>query len=598
MQFSQLTYFRAKHFEKHIDNALGRTHRRRQFQRFATTNMTKRKRVDDNGQRLQSKRVRSDLFCQLELSKLSDELVLKILTYLPVADLAVVQRFVNYSFRQCTSLTPYRVSTRLKRLAGDSELWKQKYYARWVRPRVLRIPGLKDTDSPTGAPRYSSKLAKWLDQGHLIQRGMETDWKRQYRLRYNWWRGSCKVRELELEVVAPPVPPILVKFHQGIIYTLDAETGLRAWTARSQSLALATRSLTSLSSPRAIPTALGLDVTLEKANRYQVSVGLDDGSFHLYTFELASNSFQFKYSHPSSSNGAITAIATAGPYVLTMSLEKILSLYQFSTSEAKTAEHIFDHPQLLASLRSDMAYTPLSLSIRTSSVGIVACVAYAFSRLNLGWAVGLQELRLTREGETLGSRLTSTAEVGSTSFQSIKDQHSSVLTRSAASQPFALHPQSMARPTSLSYSHPYLLASLPDNTLMIYLVTSDAEKLTITTGRRLWGHTSSVSGAEVSGRGKAVSVSTKGNEIRVWELEEVITSTSNRKPSVQITPERQDLAFVAGAIARRGDGLGLALHDMQRELAFTRSWVGFDDEQVVVLGERCRRQILSCYDFT
>jgi hypothetical protein len=133
---------------------------------------------------------------------------------------------------------------------------------------------------------------------------------------------------------------------------------------------------------------------------------------------------------------------------------------------------------------------------------------------------------------------------------------------------------------------------------MIYLVMSDTDKLDITAGRRLWGHTSSVSGAEVSGRGKAVSVSTKGNEIRVWELEDVITSTSCRKASIQIRAEKPDLTAMREAIARRGDGLGLALDDMQRELALTRSWVGFDDEQVVVLGERCRRQILLCYDFT
>ena len=484
----------------------------------------------------------------------------------------------------------------MRRLAGDSELWKQKYYARWVRPRVLRIPGLKETESSSNALHYSSKLAKWLDHGHLIQQGMDTDWKRQYRLRYNWWRGSCKVRELE--VAEPLVPSILVKFHQGIIYTLDAETGLRAWTARSQLCPLATQPLTLLSNQRAVPTSLGLDASLERADQCQLSVGLEDGSFHLYIFDRASGSFEFKYSHAPSSNGAITAIATAWPYVLTMSHDKILSLYQFSQNSTIMTQDTFEHPQLLASLKSDMAYTPLSLSIRTSSIGIVACIAYAFSRLNLGWAVGLQELRLTKEGGSVGSRLASTVEVGSTSFQSIKDQHCSVLARSAASQPFALHPQLMARPSSLSYSHPYMLASLPDNTLMLYLVISDTEKLTITAGRRLWGHTSSISGAEVSGRGKAVSVSKLGSEIRVWELEDVITSTSSRKPSIRINPEKQDLGVVAGAIARRGDGIGLAFHDMQRELALTRSWVGFDDEQVVVLGERCRRQILSCYDFT
>ena len=360
---------------------------------------------------------------------------------------------------------------------------------------------------------------------------------------------------------------------------------------------LAEKNLSTSGSQGSIPTSLGVDISSDSSNRSCIAVGLEDGSFQLYTFDLSSRRFCFKYLHPGSSNGAITAVATAMPYVLTISQNKVLSLYHFC-AEAMANDATLQDPQLLASLKSDMAYTPISLSIRTSSSDIVACIAYAFSRLHLGWAVGIQELRLTTDGTTVGSRLTSTAELGASSFQSIKDQHFSISARSTSSQPFALHPQSTARPSSLSYSHPYLLASLPDNTLMIYLVMSDADKLTITAGRRLWGHTSSVSGAEVSGRGKAVSVSTKGSEIRVWELEDVITSSTNRKPSIRITPGKADWNVVAEAIAKRGDGLGLALHDMQKELALTRSWVGFDDEQVVVLGERYERQIISCYDFT
>jgi hypothetical protein len=57
--------------------------------------MTKRKRPDEDSQHAPSKRFRSDIPCQLELSKLSDELVLKILTYLPVEDLTVAQRCVT-----------------------------------------------------------------------------------------------------------------------------------------------------------------------------------------------------------------------------------------------------------------------------------------------------------------------------------------------------------------------------------------------------------------------------------------------------------------------------------------------------------------------
>jgi hypothetical protein len=60
--------------------------------------MTKRKRPGDNEQQGPSKRIRSGSFSKLELSKLSDELVLKILTYLPVEDLAVAQRCVASPF--------------------------------------------------------------------------------------------------------------------------------------------------------------------------------------------------------------------------------------------------------------------------------------------------------------------------------------------------------------------------------------------------------------------------------------------------------------------------------------------------------------------
>jgi len=59
--------------------------------------MTKRKRPGDDEQKCPSKRIRSESFPQLELSKLSDELVLKILTYLPIEDLAVAQRCVTSS---------------------------------------------------------------------------------------------------------------------------------------------------------------------------------------------------------------------------------------------------------------------------------------------------------------------------------------------------------------------------------------------------------------------------------------------------------------------------------------------------------------------
>jgi hypothetical protein len=483
-----------------------------------------------------------------------------------------------------------RVSHRFQRLAGDSELWKEKYYARWVRPRALRIPGAKDATASSKAFRYSSKLAKWLDEGHLVQHGRKTDWKRQYRLRDNWCRGHCKVREVE--VADPPAPPVLVKIHQGIIFTADARSGLRAWTTKVKPQLIASQTLQLSAAKTGCPTSLDVDNRVSKS--VNVCVGLEDGSFRIY--QLGPAGFSLRYVHSPSTNGAISAITMFFPYLLTMSEKRILSLYRFSAHQ-ETVEKLPD-PQLLASLTSGNVFAPISLSIRPVNHGLIASIAYAFGRLSSGWSVGLQELRMTEDGDPLDSRLTSSLEPDVTSFHSIKDQDATISARSAASQPFVLHPQTMARPTALSYSHPYLLASLPDNTLMTYLVTSNAERLEITPGRRLWGHTSSVSGVQVSDRGKAVSVSARGSEIRVWELEDLISASFQRRTSVCIKPVRQDLAVLTDAINRRGHGLGLANPEMQAELALRRSWVGFDEEQVVVLGEQCRRQILSCYDFT
>ena len=163
--------------------------------------------------------------------------------------------------------------------------------------------------------------------------------------------------------------------------------------------------------------------------------------------------------------------------------------------------------------------------------------------------------------------------------------------------------------SSLSYSHPYLLASHPDNTLTLYLVTSTSSSLSISPGSRLWGHTSSVSGAHVGGRGKAVSVSSHGDELRVWELEGGMASSTVRKRlvtrelSVRIRPEEgfssKNLDVLSNAISQRGPGLGLALEHKFEDLSVTRGWVGFDEENVIVLREKSQgSQALVVYDFS
>lgn len=151
----------------------------------------------------------------------------------------------------------------------------------------------------------------------------------------------------------------------------------------------------------------------------------------------------------------------------------------------------------------------------------------------------------------------------------------------------------MRAPNSLSYSGCYILAGLSDNTLMVYTVTSTTDKLEINVGRRLWGHTSAVSAAEVTSTGKAVSISAKSDEMRYWELEDLLTGYSQQKTSTAILP----LQKLNDAIKNRGEGLGLAVKEVNRETDFIRRGISFDDEQAVVIGQRGHGQIISCFDF-
>lgn len=499
------------------------------------------------------------------------------------------------------------MSRRLSGITSDSQIWKQHYYNRFVRPRAIRLPGLREAPQ-TGHLYFSSKLSKWLDEDNLVKRGKETNWKRQYRLRDNWSKGSCDIAEIPVSE-QPPRPPLLVRFHDGVLITVDANGGLRAWTAKEERQLLASASVNVKDgSP---PTSLAVDTTGEDgSNIMRLAVGLEDGSFIVYRLEKESWTFHEDYSHARSSNGQLTALAYASPYLLTMTSAQLLSLYVFPTSNGNS-DGASKPPRLLTSLKSYTAIPPLSLSIRASSTKILASIAYALPTFLGGWAVGIQEIHLSVTGDMIDTRLTSSMVQRAPTLSSSLPS-SSTSTRSGT--PSEIDSESLEldasshKPTSLSYSHPYLLLSHADNTLTLYLVTSTSSKLSISAGSRLWGHTSSVSSAHVSSKGKAVSVSLHGDELRIWELEGGLSSPAMRKRlstgelSVRVrSPRRprQNLDLLSSALSQRGSGLGLALEAKEEEMSITRGWVGFDEENVVVLREKSSGgQALVVYDFT
>ncbi|KAH6665147.1 hypothetical protein B0J14DRAFT_492646 [Halenospora varia] len=527
------------------------------------------------------------------LSDLSHELLIRILHHLPIQTLIRCQR----------------LSHRFYTLAGDSQIWKNLYYNRFVLPRALRIPGMK-TAQDDGGLHFSSRRSKWLEEHTLVNRedGKRTNWKGQYKLRHNWSIGACEIQEIRV-AERPSVPSMLVKLADGVVLTVNKEDGLRAWDLK-QKILIAEYKLEGTTTP----TCLSVDEE-SRSDGLGIAVGFVDGGWGTWKLDTKKKGFEAIYRHPGSSNGMLGAIAFANPYVLTITDSQLLSLYTFAheimepealSKPENLAIETKIQPSLLASLKSHTSWPPLSLSIRTTksptaNPTIIASIAYSLPTYTSGYTIGLQELHLSpTTGLITFSRLASALPQG---FASILSSPISSRTSSPALQPQQVVGigSTTTRPTTLSYSHPYILATHPDNTLTLYLCTSTSSTLQISPGTKLWGHTSSVSSASITQRGKAVSVSTRGNELRVWELEGGFASSSSSTPSKARKVNRRERELLNGersvvvkhsAVETVGDGFENAIGARKR-------WVGFDDEVVIVLKEsEGGTQALMVYDFT
>ncbi|CAI6330407.1 unnamed protein product [Periconia digitata] len=524
---------------------------------------------------------------------LSEEILVRILSFVPVPTLLVCQL----------------ICKKLGRLAVDSELWKAAFYTRFVMPRAARIPGIKETHSQH--LRYSSKLSKWLHDSHLLQHGRKINWKHQYRLRHNWSKGSCAISEIT--VAQPPSDlPLLVVMSDRAIYTADAVLGLRAWSSKDGQDFIAaappfSRMPTGL--PRS-PTSITIDKS-EGCGAYErVVVGFADGSFMVFALALYEKVFEMLFAHPPSTSGALTALAYSSPHLLSMTHDHLLSIYAFSESHRSNQTTLMA-PKLLYSLKSHTIWAPASLSIRSTSTAMIAAIAYALPTYLSGWTIGIQEMRISLEGDLLESRLATASEVQSCTL-SDQPSPSSTAIRSSSSfisgtrDALRVDPSVVSKPTSMSYSHPYLLVAHPDNTLALYLVKSTNSVLSISSGSRLWGHTSSVSGTHVGSRGKAVSVSRLGDELRVWDLESGIASKDCRRQisggriSVRVKPAKDNEGNSdEDAALSPKHSLRLALDKGFDDSTISKGWVGFDEQNVIVLREKSEgSQVLVVHDFS
>ncbi|SPO07314.1 uncharacterized protein DNG_10008 [Cephalotrichum gorgonifer] len=561
------------------------------------------------------------------LSSLSDELLLRILSYLPLSHLLGVSP----------------VSHRFRTLSADSQLWRQLYYLHFVLPRAMRIPGFRPPAAGHDDARATSRTVMRHGGPDLRRRRAQeddrpVDWKRQYKLRHNWSRGKCAVEELDVGgdpavmTTLRPAPPkqTLAKVVDGTAVTADAAAGLRAWDLKTKEL-LARIELSDDGADEVVPTCMAVDDQHVAEGRLEIAIGFLDGSFGVWALDIARGQFTKRYYHPKSTNGKLVTVAYAFPYLMTATGNVLVSLYAFSTeaaapetstesvvrSDPKTPREKPDEtlrnsraqaggvgsarrieqedaipntrlppPLLMTSLKSHSSKAPLALSIRKLATSTTASIAYT-QPTREGWTIGIQELhiagaqaRLKVPPEVVQSRIAHAAPTVTGGRRSLAVSAGGSLSSSDSDDTTSEEAEDEYGPMALCYTHPYLLATLPDNTLILYLCTTDAASLSISRGIRLWGHTSGIGDAEITSRGKAVSVSCRGDELRVWELE---GRTGGRSVKIRPSP-----AGEGGAVVGGGD-----------EWDDRRSWVGFDDEMVIVLKEaKSGRESLMVYDFS
>lgn len=541
-------------------------------------------------------------------STLSDELLLRVLSCFGVRELLDI------------SLT----SKRLHRLSADSQLWRAYYWSRFVRPRADRIPRFKTTASAARGEHklnFDGQRSIWADGGFgrnsgLVQRKdvahESPDWKAQYKMRHNWERGRCYVEELQLSADAEwstaPERRTFAKFVDGLAVTVDSCWNLRAWDLRTRKL-IAHADLDTEETLRGRPTCLSVDSQQLSAGILDVLVGFEDGTYGIWALDVKLKKLVLRYRHMQQLFGPVESLAYMHPYVLTARRTGFIVLYCFNDPETPSTTDSPTHqtsdndasqipnsgiatlqpPRMLDTVKS-VKIVPQAVSIRKVGSSFVGSVAYSFNSLS-GWCIGIQDLDIkpAERLKAVTSRLATTLPI-SNRWSGTSSPDGSPLRPGYARNDYGDDSESEEddddRPVSICYSHPYLLATMRDNTMMLHLCTTTATDLTISEGIRLWGHTSRISDAVVTPWGRAVSVTARGDEMRLWKVEGGFEGSS-----VEVRPRP----------AREGSENRDVSAGTQTKTNFEdkRTWVAFDEERVIALKEKPNgRESFMVYDFT
>lgn len=473
------------------------------------------------------------------------------------------------------------------------------------------------------------------DLSGKTRKASDVDWKQQYRLRNNWARGLCEVRQVEVSPSNFSLTPIeerrtLVKVVDGLAVTVDMQAGLRAWDLRTQQSIAQTTTETD-DGIRLVPTALALDGARLSADVLDIMLGFNDGTFGIWRLIISKGRLSVLYRQEKSYVGRLISVAYSYPYAMTAAELGFISLFTFekpkpdpmaiwasfaagagasSVPVGEAAKHHggnedsddandqepsmvqlhgevarssnLSGPHVLSLLKSDYSRQPLVLSIRKLKSSAVASIAYSFDTED-SWALGIQNFDIRPSGSSKPDVITSrVAYTDPANFGHRVAAEPDEDCPAWLNSPGWHIDVDEDGPAKLCYSHPYLLATMNDNTLVLFVVTATEKSFAISTGMKLFGHTSGIADADITPAGTAVSVSERGDEIRVWDLEKHVESTS-----VEVRPRVKRGSEDAADASSAEDG------------EHWRNWVGTDNHRVTVLRQSSDgRESLVTYDFT
>ncbi|KAK6329850.1 hypothetical protein TWF718_003282 [Orbilia javanica] len=572
--------------------------------------MGKRRRLpddDDDGGSLRPAQVREPTpkrryFGKSHLLALPQELTLRVLHFLPVQSL----------------LTVSRVSRKLHALASDQQLWKMKFWAKFILPRLQRRTRLGLPDSYGSRelepePGVVTDWKMWLEDHVLIQeernlaalvttpitstpvvrystaingrpqlskqpdiKQLTLDWKGKFRLRSNWQRGLAQSSGVELlnslSKDENKAPPIIGKFYEGYFFSADTQHGVRVFGRRGNSkglVELARRPIT-----LGEPTCMSLEESLlndtsrkrHETRHIDFVVGYHNGSYEIYHFDPTSGRLREKYQeHKFDDVNRIEIIAFHFPYLLIITRFNKLSIISFQSTikqeddtdpDARLPhpDKPFLSPALVKDLSVDQSWLPSCLSLRKDPV----------SNKIIGTCV------FTVRSVIIGTSITiQEFHLSTEKPELLETQTTNPPLHEALDYVFFGRAAQLAftAPTCVSYRYPFIMTSHADNTLVLYnMFTNEEGKIEILSGHRLWGHNASVMSVEVGLR-KAVSVDRRG-EVRFWDLQGRSERPYGRDRSTRLIGSGDPLSLNIGGT-----------HDFPKE----RCSVGFGEENVVIM---------------